>query len=141
MTKRSSLVLISIASLLLAACGGGAAGGGAAQAGDPERGRALFQQPSLNGAPGCAACHSLEPGQVLVGPSLAGIAARAEQTVQSPAYTGQATDAAGYLRESILEPDASVREGFPSGVMFPRFADVLTDQEVDDLVAFLLTLK
>lgn len=136
MRVRWLLYLLGLVGLaLLAGCGGGG------PTGDPERGRALFEQKTIGEAPGCSTCHSLEPGQVLVGPSLAGIATRAEQTVQSPAYTGQATDAAGYLRESILEPDAFVREGFQPGVMYQKFGEVLTDQDVEDLVAFLLTLK
>ncbi len=46
-----------------------------------------------------------------------------------------------FLRESILNPDAVVTEGFTPGVMYQNYGNDLTEQEIDDLVAFLLTLK
>jgi hypothetical protein len=49
--------------------------------------------------------------------------------------------AAEYLRESIVEPDAYVVEGFQPGTMTGDFDTVLTEQEIDDLVAYLLTLQ
>lgn len=122
--------------LLLAACAGGPSG-------DPARGEELYLQESLGAseAPGCITCHSLTPSEVKVGPSHSDVARRAGQIIESPDYHGQAQTAAEYLRESILEPDAHVVEGFEPGVMYARFAEVLTDQQVDDLVAFLLTLR
>ena len=44
--------------------------------GDAARGEDLFNQTVIGAQPGCITCHSLEPDQVLVGPSMAGIAAR-----------------------------------------------------------------
>jgi predicted small lipoprotein YifL len=71
------LVLIALASL--AACGESTPTPPSpvpqqqppAQPGDASRGQVLFQQPliGVNNAPGCANCHSLTPGVVLVGPS------------------------------------------------------------------------
>ena len=58
-----------------------------------------------------------------------------------PEYTGSATSAAEYLRESILDPNAFVVPGFAPGVMYQAYSSTLTDGEVADLVAFLLTLK
>ena len=46
-----------------------------------------------------------------------------------------------YLRESILNPDTYTTEGFSAGVMPAALADELSDQQVADLVAYLLTLK
>ena len=46
-----------------------------------------------------------------------------------------------YLRQSIVDPDAYVVEGFPSGLMVPNLEDSLTEAQIDDLVAFLMTLK
>ena len=45
-----------------------------------------------------------------------------------------------YLTQSILEPNAHVVEGFPQGVM-PSYKGVLSDAELKDVVAYLLTLK
>lgn len=105
-------------------------------------GQALFRQ----SPPGCFACHSTVQGVQLVGPSLAGIAGRAEALIHAAGYHGKATDAAGYIRESILEPDAYVVSGptFSGGgrsFMPPGFAQSLEPAKIDALVAYLLTLK
>ncbi len=105
-------------------------------------GQALF----ATTPPGCNACHSTAPGVNLVGPSLAGIAARAGQRVASADYRGQARDAAAYVRESILDPNAYVVPGptYASGgrsLMPANFAQTLRPEQVDDLVAYLMTLR
>src|SRR5690606_32851595 len=66
--------------------------------------RALGENVFRTAVPACVACHSLAPGADGAGPSLAGVASRAELLVGSPDYGGQATDVEGYLRESIMEP-------------------------------------
>jgi len=129
------LVIASILfSTLLVACGGEKSGG--STSGDPDRGEALYHQTTIgpNAAPGCATCHSLEPGKTLVGPSHAGIATKAASVVPGKS-------AEDYLRESIVTPDAHVTEGFISGVMYQNYGKDLTEQEINDLVAFLMTLK
>lgn len=99
-------------------------------------------------ATGCGACHSLEPGVVLVGPSLAGIARRAEERLADAAYAGTARDAEAYLRESIFQPSAFLappadKHGTPAGVSFMPgiYADTLDPKVADELVAYLLTLR
>jgi len=111
--------------------------------GDAARGKILYERPVLgsNVAPGCITCHSLSPSVLLVGPSLSDIGSRAEVFVASPAYTGRAKTAADYLHESIVQPEAYVAPGFKSGVMYQKFNDDLTPQEIADLVAYLLTLR
>ncbi len=101
---------------------------------DPEAGKRMFYENSLGTNAGCRICHSLEPGKRLVGPSLAGVATRAATRVPG-------MSAEEYLRQSILEPDAYVVEGYPAGQMVPNLGEVLTDEQVNDLVAFLMTLK
>lgn len=117
----------------MAACGGG---------GDPEAGERLYTSLTIGRTevPGCFTCHSLEPGEIKVGPSHAGVAERAAQVVQQDNYTGSAITAEEYLRESILKPDAYVEFGFAPGVMYQAYSATLTDGEVADLVAFLMTL-
>lgn len=117
--------------LLITACGGS---NGGKETGDAEEGKTLFEQTIIEGQPGCVTCHSREPGVVLVGPSLANIGNEAAQMVPD-------MSAEEYLRQSILEPDAYVVEGFPSGTMPKVWGDVLSEQQVDQLVAYLLTLK
>jgi cytochrome c oxidase subunit 2 len=40
------------------------------------------------------------------------------------------------IRESIMDPDAEITAGFPSGVM-PRYGDSLSEEQVDALVQYL----
>jgi len=128
-----------------AAIPGSNVGGAAPQAAsdDPVAvGQALFGQSS----PGCFACHSTSPGVNLVGPSLAGIAATAEARVKAPDYKGKATDAAGYIHESVMDPNAYLVPGatFSSNgqsLMPPGFGQSLQPAQVDALVAYLMTLK
>lgn len=97
-------------------------------------GRSLFAEGTLGTNTGCRLCHSLDPEAVLVGPSLDGVATRAATRV--PGLTPEQ-----YLRQSIIDPNAYVVEGFPAGQMFNNYAQVLTPEDVDNLVAFLLTLQ
>ncbi|MBC8503449.1 MAG: hypothetical protein ISR58_15800 [Anaerolineales bacterium] len=45
------------------------------------------------------------------------------------------------LRHSILEPDAYIVEGLPSGQMLPNLGEILTGEQIDDLVTFLMSIK
>jgi len=92
-------------------------------------------------AAGCVACHSVQPDKKIVGPSLAGIALDAADSVKEPEYKGKAKDAAGWLQESIVNPNADVPEGFQPNVMPQDFGQKLTPKQISDLVAYLLTLK
>jgi cytochrome c2 len=102
--------------------------------GDPFAGERLFTGAVQSKNTGCQICHSLEPGVVLVGPSLAGVASRAAARV--PGMIAE-----DYLRQSIVEPDTFIVPDFPAGQMVPTYLQILSKEEIDDLVAFLLTLK
>ncbi|MFN2135617.1 MAG: c-type cytochrome [Candidatus Promineifilaceae bacterium] len=126
---------------LLAACGGGGEqaateGGGTTSVGDAAHGKELYEQTVIGSAsaPGCVTCHSMEPGVVLVGPSHAGLATRAGEYQEGIA-------AEDYLRESISNPDAHLVEGFAPGVMYQNYAEDLSARDINDLVAFLMTLN
>jgi nitric oxide reductase subunit C len=114
-----------------------------AQASDPiALGQALFRSVT----PACATCHSVAPGVNMAGPSLAGIATRAQQHIGSPDYKGKAKDAAGYIRESIASPSAYVVPGdmySANGQSFmpPTYGKDLKPEQIDQLVAYLATLK
>ncbi len=141
---RKTLVFVLLAlSLLLAACGGKSSapaapsgGEGAAMKGDPAHGKELFNSATLGNGPGCATCHSLEDGVTLVGPSLAGIATEAAGDAEKAGVTPEE-----FLRESIVDPDADVASGFSPGVMYPNYGKELSEQDIADLIAFLMTLK
>lgn len=133
MRKATLLMVVGVivAALALAACGGGASQAPAGGAADAAAGKALFAQTVIGTNPGCVTCHSLEAGKTLVGPSMAGIAGRAGSTV-----SGQSAEQ--YLKQSLTEPDAYLVKGFAKGLMLKP---TLTDKQVSDLVAYMLTLK
>lgn len=104
---------------------------------DPvERGQAVFL-----GNGGCGGCHTVEglegaAGQV--GPELTHIA-----TVASGRVEGKTAEA--YIHESILNPSAFVVEQCPLGpcadIMPKDLGTRLAQEEIDDVVTFLLTLE
>jgi cytochrome c551/c552 len=125
-------VLVICMTLLLAAgCGGG---GDEEPAGSAQAGEKLFKQATIGNQAGCGSCHSLDAGVILVGPSLAGIGSQAEKRVSGHS-------AQEYLRQSILEPNAYTVDGFAANIMPLVWSDELTGEQIDDLIAFLLTLK
>ncbi len=81
----------------------------------------------------CSSCHATTGDTIVVGPSLAGVAARAGTRVE-----GQ--DPRTYLETSIRSPEAYMVEGF-ANLMPPTLGESLTDEEIDALIAFLLTLE
>jgi mono/diheme cytochrome c family protein len=100
-----------------------------AHSGNAASGKAVF-----SGAAACASCHDIANGITIVGPTLKGIANRAGTRVAG-------TNAETYLRDSILSPTRYVVPGFQSGLMPQTFRQLLSPQQIDDLVAYLMTLK
>ncbi len=121
MNKRLPLVWLALL-LALAACG---AAGSADPAADGQR---LF-------AVWCSGCHSVEPGVPdTVGPNLAGVAARA-------AANPDGLSAADWLRREIVSPDATVAPGYSAGTMPAGYEQSLRPEQLDALVAYMLTLE
>ena len=81
----------------------------------------------------CAQCHALAPDTVVIGPSMAGIATRAETRVDG-------YDAEAYIERSILVPGDYVVDGF-TNTMPTNFGKELTSEELTGVVAYLMTLK
>lgn len=107
--------------------------------GNAEAGRTLFSamptEAILAGAVACSTCHNVDAGSgTLIGPSLSGVATRAETQVA-------ALSAAQYLRTSIMAPNSYVVESFVPGIMNQTFGKALTPSQIEDLVAYLQTLK
>lgn len=107
---------------------------------------ALGENAFRRAIPACTACHSTTSGVSMVGPSLAGVASRAESIINSPDYTGEATDAEGYIRESIALPSAYLVPGdmySAAGTSFmpATYGESLTPEELDHLAAYLASLK
>ncbi len=135
--KRIHLPVVLVLVLaLLAACGGGGStstgSGSTGGSGNVDAGKALFAQQTIGANAGCISCHSLD-GSKLVGPTMKGIGTRAGKEVQ-----GESADL--YIRNSILEPNAHAPSGYAVGVM-PGYKGVVSDAQLNDLVAYLLSLK
>jgi len=107
---------------------------------------ALGEALSRTAVPTCQACHSMTPGVNLAGPSLAGLSDFFEKIKASGDYTGDATTAEEFVRESIVEPSAWLHPGpmySAGGVSFmpPNYGEDLTQEQIDHLVAYLLSFK
>jgi cytochrome c len=130
-----TLVVIVILSLALAACGGGQSG---PVVGDAARGKQLYNQSTLGSksAEGCVSCHNYDEaaGDDDKAPYTAGTATRSESRVPG-------LSAEEYIKESIVNPNAYVVEGFNEGDMYQDWAKDLSEQQIADLVAYLLTEK
>jgi mono/diheme cytochrome c family protein len=87
--------------------------------GDPAAGEALFE------AQGCGGCHAFSAAGTTasVGPDL------------DEALQGKDAE---FVQESIVDPNKEVASGFAPNVM-PQTYDSLSDEQLDDLVAFLTT--
>lgn len=126
--------------------GGAASAATAATANAGDNPIALGEKVFRTATPACVACHSIQPGVNMAGPSLAGIVAHAEKVIGSPDYKGKAKDAKDYIRESIAEPSAYVVPGAmysADGTSFmpTTYAKDLTQKQIDELVAYLSSLK
>ena len=84
---------------------------------------------------GCQACHSLD-GTVVVGPSWENIFGTEERLDDG----GTVTVDEEYIRNSILNPGDQIVDGFQN-VMPAIFSELLSEQDVDDLIAFIQTLQ
>ena len=84
---------------------------------------------------GCQACHSLD-GTVVVGPSWKNIFGSKENLDDG----SEVIVDEDYIRNSILNPGDQIVEGFQN-VMPSNFGEILSEQEVDDLIAFIRTLR
>ncbi len=104
----------------------------AEQVGDVAAGEELFNAAIglTIGERACSDCHTLD-GVDGRSPSLAGISAVAGERVEGLSDIE-------YLRESIFDPAAFEVGDWPA-VMPREYSDVLSESEINDLIAFLLT--
>ncbi|MEE2663485.1 MAG: c-type cytochrome [Myxococcota bacterium] len=71
---------------------------------------------------GCTACHDVIAETRRIGPPLTSVALRLS---------------AAEIRQSIVDPDAVVAEGYQQGLMLQNFADTLSEEQLDQLVGYL----
>lgn len=83
---------------------------------------------------GCAACHSSD-GTPLTGPTWKGVAGSSR-----PLESGESVVAdTAYLFNSIVDPASQIVFGFTAS-MPTDYADTLTEEEINDLVAYIQSL-
>jgi cytochrome c oxidase subunit II len=104
------------------------AGGSGEDLPPAERGEMLVQRNA------CATCHSTD-GSRLTGPTFQG--AWGSEVPLESGETVQFDE--NYVRESILEPNAKIHEGF-QGVM-PSYAGTLDDRQIDAIIEYIKTLQ
>jgi cytochrome c551/c552 len=95
-----------------------------------ELGQALVRQM------GCLGCHTTT-GERSVGPTWHQLF---DKTVPLADGTTVVADEA-YLRESIVDPNAKIVEGFPPDIMPGNYDERLTDEEVGAIVEYIKTLQ
>ncbi len=108
----------------------------AAAIGDPDRGRALFNELKPEAGFACSTCHRVDSHERLIGPGLKGVSAWAAQNI-----TNQTPEE--YLHESIVNPNAYIVEGnppYPENLMPQIYGELFTPEQINDLVAYLMTL-
>jgi cytochrome c553 len=130
-----------VMAVVLAGCGNGDASTTTVTAsqtvavGDPEQGRQIWEDGGgvLKGG-GCSGCHSVDGSEQLDNrraPTFQGISGLAGNRV--PGLSSEE-----YLRESIVDPAAYIVVGY-SDFMLKGFRFLLSEEDIDNLVAFLLT--
>jgi cytochrome c oxidase subunit II len=102
-----------------------AGGGGGEEAGGETGGQAAAPDgKSIFTESGCGGCHELSDANTTggTGPNL---------------DEGLADKDAAFIKQSIVDPDAEITQGFDAGIMPKAFGDQLTPAELDALVKYL----
>jgi cytochrome c2 len=83
---------------------------------------------------GCTACHSVTAdGPAMVGPGLYGRFGATASTDRGPVIIDEA-----YLRESILDPAATITTGYRASM--PGYRGLVTDAELEEMVTYIKQL-
>jgi cytochrome c oxidase subunit II len=86
---------------------------------------------------GCGGCHTFTPAKSSgkTGPSLDDVTA--DYTRAKSQGKTKAADLAGFIKESISDPNAYIAKGFAPNIMPATFASSLSSKQIDDLAAYL----
>jgi mono/diheme cytochrome c family protein len=109
-------------------------------AANPADGQTVFntQLTTMNGVWMCSQCHSVTPDEArLIGPGLYNIAVRGETRREG-------MDTLSYIYNSITHPSEFLVPGeppYPDGLMPQNYAEVLTEEQLASLIAYLFTLQ
>jgi nitrite reductase (NO-forming) len=99
--------------------------------GDPKAGRQVFRK--------CQACHSLDPGKNLVGPSLAGVMGRKAGSEPNYSYSPAMKSANIVWDPTTLNAYLTDPQKVVPGNKMP-FPGLKTEHDRDDIIAFLATI-
>jgi mono/diheme cytochrome c family protein len=102
--------------------------------GDAAHGEELFNTFQAQVSFACATCHHFDSEDRLIGPGLLNISTRAETRVEGES-------AYDYIHNSIVNPSAFVVPDYPDGLMPQIYSQILTEQDIEDIIAYLYTLK
>lgn len=102
--------------------------------GDPARGQALFNEVRGEVNFACATCHYFNQEAQLIGPGLLNVSKWALANIQ-----GQTPQE--YIHTSIMTPSAFVVPGYPDGLMPQIYAQIFSEQQIEDLVAYVMSLQ
>jgi cytochrome c oxidase subunit 2 len=86
---------------------------------------------------GCKACHSIEGDKRIVGPSFSGTYGTEQRSAAGESFKVEPE----YIRESILEPQKKIREGFQNASLMPSYQGKLKENEITALTLFIEALK
>ena len=100
--------------------------------GDPVEGERLFRTRLPSAGTACNACHRIDSDDRLIGPGLLTVGSRAQTR-----FAGQSAEQ--YLHTSIVDPSAYIVDDYPN-LMPKNWGSVFTEEQINDLVAYLLTL-
>lgn len=132
-------VFVLVVLVIGTACGGGGgkktpastkttvATGSSASSAAAEAGKKIAQT-------SCFTCHSID-GRTIVGPTWKGV--YGSKVEFQDGSSGTVDDA--YIKESIQNPNAKIVKGFPAAM--PSFKGVLSDQQINDIIAYIKSLK
>lgn len=120
--------------------------------GDSDNGQALFNTVIPATGFACATCHRVDSTETLIGPGLVNVAnpahdpshhehgGEAAEATSAPDVEKTMDEVVAYLRTSIRQPSVFVVPGFPDLLMPQVYGQILTEQQINDVIAYLLTL-
>lgn len=101
------------------------------------------QEPTANGqllySMHCMACHSLDDSK-RIGPGFAELWGGKRLVIRNGQHIEIEVDEA-YIRESIIQPQAAIVQGYEQANQMIEFQHLLTEKQIDTLVQFLMDLK
>jgi cytochrome c2 len=101
---------------------------------DPEHGKQLFNTFFDQAGYMCATCHRVDSEEKLIGPGQLNVGVRAATRVP-----GQVAER--YIYNSITNPQAFVVPGYPQNLMPQVYSKIFSEQDIYDLIAYLMTLR